>query len=784
MSLSTLVDDRTQAARRSGLRGAMLAVMLAGAPASALATTIYASPTGSGTACTSSAPCSLFQARDLARTLIPTMTSDIHVVLFKGTYALSAPFELLGNLDSGTPPWHVIYEADAKETPVLSGGVAVTGWVPLLGNRWRAPAPPGLQTRQLYVNGVRAQRTRSPMGAPGFNFTETPAGYTVTNAAMSGWLNESDIEIVDRETWKLFRCSVADIAPDAIGSRILMDEPCWSLSQWHQGAGFDYSMKAPDLVAGGGGLGWIENAFELMSREGDWYHDRPGGFIYYIPRPGENMLTAEVVAAKLETLVRLEGTLDVPIRNVKFVGLTFADATWLRPSGMAGYPVLQSGNLMAHPMTLPWPLDMDRIPGNVVLRAASGVTFEGNTFRRLGAGALALEFGSRFNTIVGNRFEDVSGGAVSVGDVNESQPADPRAVLLGNVIRNNYMTDVGVEYWDNAAIWAAHAVGTVIERNEIHNVPYDGISFGWLPNEPTVASDNLIERNLIHNVTQKLIDGGPIYITSDQPNSTILRNYLHNQTHNFAALYLDIGARHHAVKENVIVSAPYWYLLAGGTPYNAFDNTLQGNWTDSPDTLCGDDCLTTNDVSDNTILALGAIPGGEALTVMREAGVEAAYLGVKGGLTRVEAEDYDAGAGTGYSDLSPGNAGGAYRTDDVDLYADWTPSNGIMVGGIQAGETLSYHVDAPVTTATYEFGFTVGTVNAAHSITLKVDGVATGTVPLPNTGGYLKFQTVSLLGVYMTQGPHIVTLQFNGGADAYGFNLDSFNYDWCTFGAC
>jgi hypothetical protein len=64
----------------------ILAVILAGAPGSALATTtIYAGPGGTGTACTFSVPCSLVQARDLARTLIPTMTGDIHVVLFDGT---------------------------------------------------------------------------------------------------------------------------------------------------------------------------------------------------------------------------------------------------------------------------------------------------------------------------------------------------------------------------------------------------------------------------------------------------------------------------------------------------------------------------------------------------------------------------------------------------------------------------------------------------------------------------------------------------------------------------
>ncbi|WP_170155030.1 hypothetical protein [Lentzea atacamensis] len=53
-------------------------------------TTLYASPAGSGTACSSSQPCSITQAQTSVRGIAPTMTGDIIVQLAGGTYTLSS----------------------------------------------------------------------------------------------------------------------------------------------------------------------------------------------------------------------------------------------------------------------------------------------------------------------------------------------------------------------------------------------------------------------------------------------------------------------------------------------------------------------------------------------------------------------------------------------------------------------------------------------------------------------------------------------------------------------
>src|SRR4051794_29214036 len=94
----------------------------------------------------------LGKARDLARAAGAGTT----VVLAGGTYQLSQPITLTA-ADSG-----ITWSAAPGARPVISGGRPVTGWKKS-GNLWSAPVPAGLKTRQLYVNGVRAQRASGPL---------------------------------------------------------------------------------------------------------------------------------------------------------------------------------------------------------------------------------------------------------------------------------------------------------------------------------------------------------------------------------------------------------------------------------------------------------------------------------------------------------------------------------------------------------------------------------------------------------------------------------------------
>ncbi|MBB6421984.1 hypothetical protein HDC93_007618, partial [Streptomyces sp. AK010] len=92
---------RSWLATAAVLTASTAAVLTQAGPAFAAGTTLYAAPNGSGTACSSSRPCSVTQAKAKVRAINNSMTRDITVELADGTYRLSAPLTFT-SADSGT----------------------------------------------------------------------------------------------------------------------------------------------------------------------------------------------------------------------------------------------------------------------------------------------------------------------------------------------------------------------------------------------------------------------------------------------------------------------------------------------------------------------------------------------------------------------------------------------------------------------------------------------------------------------------------------------------------
>ena len=368
----------------------------------AVQTTLYASPTGSGTVCSQASPCSLEGARDQARTVNGNMTGDIIISLLDGTYTLSSTFQLTESAtvhDSGTNGYNVIYQADPGSHPVISGGQQITGWTQYdsVKNIYRANVGTSLNTRQLYVNGVRATRAKGALNPAGWSVMSN--GFFAPDSTMASWGNISNIEIVSNVQWKSFRCGVSSIS----GTSVNMQYPCWKNGSRFGSNNF-------------GKPSWIENAYELLDSEGEWYLDRTAGYLYYKPLANENISTATVVAPVLETLVNAAGTYATPLHNVQFYGITFAYATWLRTSTGEGYIPFQSGEL-AYGNNGGGGNDFYKTPANVTFSAVKNVRLERNTFTHLGAAAMSFEYGCQNNTVIGNVFQDISSSAIWMGNV-------------------------------------------------------------------------------------------------------------------------------------------------------------------------------------------------------------------------------------------------------------------------------------------------------------------------------------------------------------------------------
>lgn len=495
--------------------------------------------------------------------------AEIRVFLLGGTYRLRDAL-VLDWRDSGRAGNDVIWSAAPGAHPVISGAIRVRGWRRHDAARgiYEARVAPGLSTRQLYVNGRRAVRARSALYPPGF--VRTSSGFLAPNRSMAAWRYARGIEAVTRTQWKMMRCPVASIR----GREVVMRQPCWRNVNV-----FPYLWSFQTVT-------WLENAYQLLDTPGEWYLNGPAGRLYYIPRAGERLGSADVELPVVEALIEVRGTLRRPVAHIRFQGLTFAYGTWLGPSGPNGYAADQSGFHLDgyghHPNLVGHDPDTVRTPGNVRLAYASYITFTHDDFLHLGGVGLDFNTGSQRDQISGNRFEDISSAAIQLGGVSpvDAHPRNSGQLTVGNVISNNLITNVGREYQDAAGIYVGFTTRSLVGHNDISDVPWSGIAIGWgwglldptgflgLPHavrgqwgtyrKPTASSRNRIVDNRIRRFLQVLWDGGAIYTLGQQGASAragevIAGNVASNKRTRAGGntFYTDGGSRYVTLARNV-----------------------------------------------------------------------------------------------------------------------------------------------------------------------------------------------------------------------------------------
>ncbi len=140
----------------------------------------------------------------------------------------------------------------------------------------------------------------------------------------------------------------------------------------------------------------------------------------------------------------------------------------------------------------------------------------------------------------------------------------------------------------------------------------------------------------------------------------------------------------------------------------------------------------------------------------------------------IQAENFNTGGeGVAYHDSDTTNSGGQYRTSEgVDIEATTDTGAGYNVGWTAAGEWMKYTVNV-ASSGTYNLNFRVASAQAGGTFHLEVDGAnVSGTMTVPNTGGWQVWTTLTKTGVSLSAGQHILRWV----TDAAGGN-----YNWMSF---
>ena len=135
---------------------------------------------------------------------------------------------------------------------------------------------------------------------------------------------------------------------------------------------------------------------------------------------------------------------------------------------------------------------------------------------------------------------------------------------------------------------------------------------------------------------------------------------------------------------------------------------------------------------------------------------------------KIEAENYDnGGPGVAYVDSDPTNDGGQYRpADGVDI--ENSSEGGYDVGWTAAGEWEKYTVN--VTSAgVYTIQARIASPSGGASFHIEMNGVnISGSIPVPNTGGWQTWQTVTVNTPALSAGLKVMRIVM----ETSGFNVD------------
>ena len=547
----------------------------------------------------------LRQAREWRRTEDNRIQGGITIYVEGGTYAFHEPVFIRPE-DSGTKESPTIIRSVGDEKVILSGGISINGWKKQ-GKVWVADVPAfngrPLDFRQLWVNGKKAVRARDVEDFEKMNricsvdekneILYVPAVSIRRLIDNKGNLKAKYAEMVLHQMWCVanLRIRSVEVQGDSVAIRFHQPE---SRIQ------FEHPWPRPMVTTDGHNSAfYLTNARELQDVPGEWYHDIDARKVYYYPREGEKMQEAEVIVPAVETLVRVEGTLDRPVCHIRFEKITFSYTTWMRPSEKGHVP-LQAGmyltdgyridpkmqrNYLNHPLdNQGW---LGRPAAAVRVVAARQIDFERCRFEHLGSTGLDYEEAVQGGVVRGCLFRDIAGNGLLVGSFSPAahethlpyDPADRREVCTQQQINNCYFTEIGNEDWGCLAIAAGYVGDVNIEHNEISEVPYSGISLGWgWTQTVNCMRNNRVHANLIHHYAKHMYDVAGIYTLGSQPKSYVTENcvhsiykpgYVHDPNHWFY-LYTDEGSSFITVRDNWTEGEKY--LQNANGPGNVWEN--------------------------------------------------------------------------------------------------------------------------------------------------------------------------------------------------------------------
>ena len=474
-------------------------------------------------------------------------TTAITVQIEGGTYYQQAL--TFTSADSGTATLGVLWENYPNESPIISGGMVVTGWTNTTGNTYQTTLPEStVYFENLFYNGGRRLRPRvggstagpvgtylrnagpiylagspppSPPPNPNCAIYVTGSGWECFDRfkfnpgdVSSTWTNlnppypTGDIELLDFEFWSVPKMRISSI--DSVNNIVYLTGPTDQITGVH---GFLTNHRY-----------LVENVLNLLTQPGQWFLDRSATpwTLTYIANPGENPPTDTVIIPQSTQVMTMTG-----LEYVTFQGLQFEHDNFTVPS--AGYVSTQQEPLLT---------------GALSCYNCQYVTFNSDIITQTAGTGIEFKTTDTSETTAYNTFEngalfDIGGIGIRVGELPASTDTDADVAQF-TTVENTLIEGISRVFPSAPGIVQGSGHNNTYTQNDIYDGYHSGIEVCLAPScspgrkNSSGTFSNTASFNHVFDLYEGVTDdGGAIYFATGgstfiATGNQILNNKIHD----------------------------------------------------------------------------------------------------------------------------------------------------------------------------------------------------------------------------------------------------------------
>lgn len=402
---------------------------------------------------------SLEKAIDFAKDIREKDDHPISIFLLSGDYHLSYPIIINPELNNLSIIGEGVEKVSIKGSKILDGN-----WSKFDENIWQIKVSQSMKFNQLFINGSKQILVRYPNYNEAGGFWQGNAADAFSAERVSSWDKPKGafFHVMHSGKWGGFHYEVIGI--DSLGKPIL--------TGGHQNN--RPSSMHPTLRM-------VENVFEELDSQGEWYLDKEKSMLYYWPEDGADLNSSITEVSTLNSLIQVKGTLENPVKSISIEGIKFEHCQ--RTFMEEYFPLLRSD----------WTIYRG---GAILLEGSENCQIKNCEFTNLGANVIFVNKYNRNTKILGNHIYNCGASAISfVGDTSAVRspsyqyyqyvPSQDMDTVHGPanekypancLVENNLIYKIGRVEKQVAGVQVSMAMDIHIKNNTIYEVPRAGIN--------------------------------------------------------------------------------------------------------------------------------------------------------------------------------------------------------------------------------------------------------------------------------------------------------------------